>query len=165
VQILVTVAITQIEKLRIEVEKGFKCTMFELESVDPNVSIRTWTFCPIRCGRSEFKREKIWGGFYHQPLFFFFQTGFLIPMWSRSRLGRMYHRKGRSFNDTPHVEYYEEGQPKIANATYKNVVRQSKSCPFLSIRSCFVLSFTAWHTHSRDHVITLYGNVDPPPWI
>jgi len=41
VQILVTVAITQIEKLRIEVEKGFKCTMFELESVDPNVSIRT----------------------------------------------------------------------------------------------------------------------------
>jgi len=40
VQILVTVAITQFKKLRIEVEKGFKWTMIELELVGPNVSIR-----------------------------------------------------------------------------------------------------------------------------
>jgi len=44
VQILVTVAITQFKKLRIEVEKGFKWTMFELELVDPNVSINLYHF-------------------------------------------------------------------------------------------------------------------------
>lgn len=40
VQILVTVAITQFKKLRIEVEKGFKWTMIELELVGPNVLIK-----------------------------------------------------------------------------------------------------------------------------
>jgi len=39
VQILVTVAITQTKLLRIEVEKGFRWTSIEPESVDPNVSI------------------------------------------------------------------------------------------------------------------------------
>jgi len=37
VQILVTVAIIQMRNLRIEVEKGFRRTMFEPELVDPNV--------------------------------------------------------------------------------------------------------------------------------
>jgi len=39
VQILGTVAIIQIKNLRIEVEKGFRWTMFEPELVDPNVKI------------------------------------------------------------------------------------------------------------------------------
>jgi hypothetical protein len=39
VQILVTVAITQMKNLRIEVEKGFRWTMFGPELVDPNVEI------------------------------------------------------------------------------------------------------------------------------
>lgn len=46
VQILVTIAITQFQKLRIEVEKGFKWTMFELELVDPNVSIKFASVLP-----------------------------------------------------------------------------------------------------------------------
>jgi len=39
VQILVTVAIIQMKNLRIEVEKGFRRTLFEPELVDPNVEI------------------------------------------------------------------------------------------------------------------------------
>jgi len=39
VQILVTVAIIQIKNLKIEAEKGFKRTLFELELVDPNLEI------------------------------------------------------------------------------------------------------------------------------
>jgi hypothetical protein len=39
VQILVTVAIIQMKNLRIEVEKGFRWTMFGPELVDPNVEI------------------------------------------------------------------------------------------------------------------------------
>jgi len=39
VQILVTVAITQMKLLRIEVEKGFRRTLFEPELVGPNVQI------------------------------------------------------------------------------------------------------------------------------
>lgn len=39
VQILVTVAITQIKILRIEVEKGFRWTSIEPELVEPNMSI------------------------------------------------------------------------------------------------------------------------------
>jgi hypothetical protein len=39
VQILVTVAIIQMKNLRIEVEKGFRWTMFGPELVDPNVDI------------------------------------------------------------------------------------------------------------------------------
>jgi len=39
VQILVEVAITQLKNLWIEVEKGFRRTMFGLELVDPNVEI------------------------------------------------------------------------------------------------------------------------------
>jgi hypothetical protein len=39
VQILGTVAIIQMENLRIEVEKGFRWTMFGPELVDPNVEI------------------------------------------------------------------------------------------------------------------------------
>jgi hypothetical protein len=39
VQILVTVAITQTETLRIEVEKGFRWTSIEPELVEPNMSI------------------------------------------------------------------------------------------------------------------------------
>jgi hypothetical protein len=39
VQILGTVAIIQMKHLRIEVEKGFRWTMFGPELVDPNVEI------------------------------------------------------------------------------------------------------------------------------
>jgi len=39
VQILVIVAIIQIKNLKIEAEKGFKRTLFELELVDPNLEI------------------------------------------------------------------------------------------------------------------------------
>jgi len=39
VQILGTVAIIQMKNLRIEVEKGFRWTMFGPELVDPNVEI------------------------------------------------------------------------------------------------------------------------------
>jgi hypothetical protein len=39
VQILGTVAIIQMKNLKIEVEKGFRWTMFEPELVDPNVKI------------------------------------------------------------------------------------------------------------------------------
>ena len=38
-QILVTVAIIQIKNLKVEAEKGFKRTLFELELVDPNLEI------------------------------------------------------------------------------------------------------------------------------
>jgi len=39
VQILGTVAIIQMKNLKIEVEKGFRWTMFEPELVDPNTKI------------------------------------------------------------------------------------------------------------------------------
>jgi len=39
VQILVTVAIIQMQNLKVEAEKGFRRTLFEPELVDPNLEI------------------------------------------------------------------------------------------------------------------------------
>jgi len=124
VQILVTVAIIQMEYLRIEVEKGFRWTMFGPELVDPNVEINFDDEFEGYSKEFDYNLYVIW-----QVIVGFSCITVIDFEWL--------DRKGNDFNHIIRVEYSLEGQP---NNLMRDLAATNRELSFLDKRSWVINS-------------------------